>query len=122
MRRSIFVVLCSIAFSVQATAFEVPASTPGVDLDQPGALDALKRDKPAAYDQVMKKVDEVQAAPRGLEGLRNLGFAPGRPGENGRLIAPMDPAKARVALFVDGEVYRITIRYTKDPAQMVPAR
>jgi hypothetical protein len=122
MRRLIPVVLCSIALSAGAFVFEVPGSAPGIDLDRPGALEALKRDNPAHYEAVMKKIDEVQAAPTGLNVLRDLRLDTQEPLDGGRFVQPMDPAKTRIGVDVDGTVYLITVRYTKDPAHMVPAR
>ncbi|HLX22473.1 MAG TPA: hypothetical protein VKR38_03920 [Usitatibacter sp.] len=122
MRRLVPVVLCSIALSAQALVFEVPGSTPGIDLDQPGALDALKRDNPAHFEVVMKKVDEVQASPIKLNVLQNLRLDARKPMENGRLVEPISPARSRIGINVDGTTYLITVRYTKDPATLVPAR
>lgn len=122
MRSLIPVVLCSIALCAQASVIELPATSPGIDLDQPGALEALQRDNPAHYEAVMKKVDEVQASPIKLNALQNLLLDTRNPLESGRLVEPMSPAKSRVAINVDGTTYLITVRYTKDPAQLVPAR
>ena len=117
------VVLCSIALSAQALVLEVPAYVPGIDLDKPGALEALERDNPMHYVAVMKKVEEVQTPPVVLNGLRDLRFDFQNPfGTGGRLVEPMYPAKSRIGVDVDGTTYLITVRYTKDPAVGVPAK
>ncbi|MFZ3322644.1 MAG: hypothetical protein WA190_09740 [Usitatibacter sp.] len=124
MRRLVPVVLCSMALFAQAeTIASFPAASDAIDLDKPGALDALQRDNPRHYEEVMKKVDEAQTVAYTDKTMHNLGlfFHPGSPGRSGDLKLS-DPAKSRITVAVDGTTYLITVRYTKDPAHPVPAR
>lgn len=122
MRNLILVLFCA-ALSVQATTFQLPSvSQQVIDLDQPGALEALERDNPKHYDAVMKKVDEVQTVTYSETGQHNLRLDTQNPFAAGRFIGPSDPAVTRLAVPIDDKVYNITVRYTKDPAHMVPAR
>jgi hypothetical protein len=126
MRRLIPVVLCSIALSAFAveSITRLPDPQP-IDLDKPGALAALQRDNPKHYAAVMKKVDEVQTVQLSEQGLRNLGiYLLPRPDPSGPMgnLKLSDPAQSRISVFVEGFTYLITVRYTKDPATMVPAR
>jgi len=124
MIRLILVVLCSIA--LQAFAADRTIVLAVIDLDRPGALEALKRDNPKHYDAVMKRVDEVQTVEYSDSGLRNLtmfwqpDFLETAP--YGNLVKPSDPAQARITVMVDMQPYRITVHYTKNPATIVPAR
>jgi len=123
MRRLVPVVLCSIALFAQAeTVAGFAAASDAIDLDKPGALEALQRDNPRHYEEVMKKVDEAQTVAYSDKTLHNLGLFP-RPGtvRSGDLKLS-DPAKSRITVAVDGTIYLITVRYTKDPAHPVPAR
>jgi hypothetical protein len=124
MRRLIPVVLCSIALSSFAADnfIRLPIAE-AIDLDKPGALEALQRDNPKHYEAVMKRVEEVQKVELSPNGQRNLGFYhkpdASAPTSNLKLS---DPAQSRIDVFVEGTMYVITVRYTKDPATMVPAR
>jgi hypothetical protein len=123
MRGLIPVVLCSIALSVQAQGIiRLPASD-AIDLDKPGALEALQRDNPKHFEAVMKKVDEVQTVQYTDNGLHNLGLfrRPEATSITGD-VKLSDPARSRLTVVVDGTAYIITVRFTKDPAHMVPAR
>ncbi len=120
MRRLIPVVLCSIALSAQAQGF-IRLPTVTIDLDKPGALAALERDNPKHYAAVMKRVDEVQTVDYSERGVRDLGYRPVPDPASGNLKLS-DPAQNRINVPVEGIVYAITVRYTKDPATFVPAR
>ncbi len=128
MRRLIPVVLCSIALIAQAGGViklpETVGSIGVIDLDKPGALEALQRDNPKHYEAVMKKVDEAQTVKPALDGQHNLGLFLDRPISDayGTFVQPSDPALSRIMVPVDAAVYYITVRYTKDRAHLVPAR
>lgn len=74
MRRLIPVVLCSIALSAQAAGLIGFPSTNVIDLDKPGALEALQRDDPTHYEAVMKGIEQAQAVPHTDKGVHNLGL------------------------------------------------
>ena len=122
MRRLIPVVLCSIAFAAQAGSIGI--SGPVVDLDKPGALEALQRDNPRHYDAVMKQVEAAQTVQYSENGLRNLGLfrVPEAPIAFGGNVMPSLPAQTRLRIDVEDVTYAITVRITKDPARMVPAK
>jgi len=102
-------------------AFVASAFSAEIDLDKPGALEALKRDRPAHYERVMKEVAEAQAIevdsaarPRDTRmDDRSKGTGP---------VLPSDPAKRRVTVYVDDFTYKITALLTKDPAKLEKAK
>ena len=105
------------------TAFAVQAATAQVvDLDKPGALDALKREKPAHYSKVLESIEHVQAVPYTENGQRNLRLDPEKPNPTGGDIQTSHPAKSRITIPVDETQYRITVVYTKHPATLTPAK
>ncbi|HEY2628593.1 MAG TPA: hypothetical protein VGI57_05665 [Usitatibacter sp.] len=123
MRRLIPVVLCSIALFAQAgsPAWRMPGEG-GIDLDKPGALEALQRDNPAHYDAVMKKVDEAQSVAFWEKGLRNLGVTPGEPLVLSGNLKLSYPAQSRITVVFPTAMYFITVHHTKDPARSIPAQ
>jgi hypothetical protein len=127
MRWLIPVVLCSIALCVQAgglVGFAPPAAI--IDLDKPGALEALQRDNPRHYEAVMKKVDQAQTVAYSDKGLHDLGLFPRIDPDDPMGLGPdlklSSPAQSHITVIVEGTLYAITVRHTKYPAHMVPAR
>ena len=92
-----------------------------VDLDRPGALEALKHDKPAHYAKVAEAMDRVQEVPHEASPRQPL-FDPGAPDFTRRSIRTSFPAKTTIAVPVDGTLYQVTVRYVKHPAKLEPAR
>jgi hypothetical protein len=116
MRKLLSVVLWA-ALAVQA------ANPPhAVDLDKPGALEALKKDKPDHYAKVLEAMDKVQAIPYSPKGQHDLRLEIGKPDPTGRSVETSLPAKTRMTIPLDDVRYRITVLYTKHPATSVPAR
>jgi hypothetical protein len=118
MRRLIPVVLCSIALSATAGIMG-PVPTDVIDLDKPGALETLQRDNPGRYEAIMKLVDEAQAVPNSDKGIHNLAS------DNIHFQSGMKlsyPGQSRVIFTVDDTSYVMTMRHTKDPGHLVPAR
>lgn len=93
-----------------------------VNLDAPGALEALKRDKPAHYAKVVEMMEKVQAVPYDPHGRRDLRLDVQKPDPTRRQIETSFPAKTRLTMFVDDVQYNITVTYTKNPAKLVPAK
>ena len=92
-----------------------------VDLDQPGAMDALARDRPADYQKVTEAIAKAQTiyidpAP----GLRDARLDERSRGAT--TLLPSDPAKKRSSLVVDLTEYRFTVRMTKSPGKIEKAQ
>ena len=123
MRRLIPIVLCSIALAAQAGPI-IHVTAHEVDLDRPGALETLRHDNPRHYEAVMKQVDAVQGVEYSDVGLRSLALftVPDAPPAFGGILEPSAPARARLRVNVEDAVYSITVRITRDPARMVPAK
>ena len=116
MRNLVIVVLWA-ALAVQA------APPPGsVDLDKPGALEALKQDKPAHYAKVVESMDKVQAVPYSSKGQHDLRLEVQKPDPTRRQIETSNPAKTRMTIPIDDVQYRITVVYSKHPATLSPAK
>jgi hypothetical protein len=67
VRNLIFIALW-VALGVQAADVSLQA----VDLDPPGALEALKQDKPEHYTKVLEMMEKVQAVPYAPSGQMDL--------------------------------------------------
>jgi hypothetical protein len=117
MRTWIFIALFA-AFGVQAAG----APSQSVDLDKPGALEALQKNKPAHYAKVRETMDKVQAVPFSEKGQHDLRLEVQEPDVTRREIETSFPAKTRLTVPVDDTEYMITVVYTKDPATVVPAK
>ena len=93
-----------------------------VNLDVPGALGALARDKPQHYEKVREILAEVQKQPdsevaRWMSArfdARNVGYAP--------LLLVTDPPKRRLSFTIDETRYRATITLTNWKPGPVPAK
>ena len=117
MRTWIVFVLFAV-FGVQAAG--VPSQS--VDLDQPGALEALQKDNPAHYAKVLEMMEKVQAVPFAERGQHDLRLDVQKPDVTRRQIETSYPAKTRLTVPVEGTEYKITVVYTKNPATLAPAR
>jgi hypothetical protein len=115
VRNLIFVVLWA-ALAAQAAPAQI------VDLDRPGALEALKTEKPQHYAKIIESMDEVQAVPHSEKGQRDLRLEIQKPDPTRRQIETSHPAKTRMTVSVDDVEYRITVVYLKNPATLTPAR
>jgi len=93
-----------------------------VDLDKPGALEALKTNKPEHYAKVVESMEKVQAVPISANGQQDLRLEVQKPDPTRRQIETSHPAKTRMTIPVDDTQYRITVTYTKNPATIVPAK
>ena len=62
-------ILITAALASIATAAFAAVS---VNLDAPGALEALKKDRPSHYDKVIEAMDRVQAVPYTKNGVHDL--------------------------------------------------
>jgi hypothetical protein len=93
-----------------------------VDLDAPGALDALARDNPQHYRKVREIIADVQKQPdsevpqwmRTRFDARDVNYGP--------LLLVTDPPKRRLSFTIDEVRYRSTVTLTHWKAQRMPAR
>jgi hypothetical protein len=116
--RTWIVITLFVVFGVQAAG--VPSQS--VDLDTPGALEALQRDNPEHYAKVIELVEKVQAVPFTEKGQHDLRLEVQKPDITRRQIETSFPAKTRLTVPVEGTEYKITVVYTKDPATVIPAK
>ena len=107
-----------VALGVQAA----DVSAQAVDLDPPGALEALQQDKPEHYAKVLEMMEKIQAVPYAPSGQMDLRREVQAPDATRRSIETSRPAKTRLAVPVDGTEYRITVIYTKNPAPLAPVK
>lgn len=94
---------------------------PVVDLDRPGALEALKHGNPAHYAKVAEAMDRVQEVPHEANPRQPV-FDPGAPDFTRRDIRTSFPAQTTIAVPVEDTLYQVTVRYVKHPAKLEPAR
>lgn len=104
------------------SANAAPIQVATVDLDKPGALEALKKDRPAHYKKVMEEIEKAQAIPVDpLPVMRDALMDDRSKGTT--MIMPTDPAKKRISVFTeDLTEYRVTVHMTKNPATLQKAR
>lgn len=117
MRIVILVLLWAALGVVAAT---MPSMT--IDLDAPGAMEALKLSKPDHHARVVEIMKKVQAVPTSGEPLYNLKYEPLKPDITLRHIETSFPAKTRLSIAVDDTVYKVTVVYNENPATLVPAK
>ena len=95
-----------------------------VDLDKPGALQALERDRPDHHKKVMEEISKAQAIrvdPKPSVQKADTGTKDSRK-EGATILLPSDPAKKRLTVFVGNVVYRVTAHMTEQPAKLERAR
>lgn len=95
---------------------------PLVDLDRPGALEALKRDQPDRYAKVAEAMERVQEVPREKIARQPLFFDPIRPDFTRRQLRTSFPAQTTIAVPVDDVLYQVTVRYVEHPAKLIRAK
>ena len=122
------VALVSLAFIVG-----IAAAALNIDLDKPGAMDALKRDRPAHFRKVseeISKAQEIRVDPHPtLQKAETITPAPsGSAGpyrvvpSDDAFLQPLDPARKRITVRVDDITYLVTVHMTKQPAQLQKAK
>jgi hypothetical protein len=100
------------------------ARGPEVDLDKPGAMEALQRDRPDHYSKVVEAISKAQTIH--VEPVPTTQHAavntedPRREGLSNILTS--NPAKSRIGVTVDGVNYRATAHLTKNPGQFEKAK
>jgi LysM repeat protein len=115
--RNLFTVVLWAALAVHAAT---PPRT--VDLDKPGALEELKKNKPDHYAKVAQSMDKVQAVPYSSKGQHDLRLDVQKPDPTRRQVETSNPAKTRMTIQVGDVEYRITVLYIINPATLAPAK
>jgi hypothetical protein len=116
--RNLFFIPLWVALGVQAA----DVASRAVDLDPPGALEALEQDKPEHYAKVLEMMKKIEAVPYAPSGQMDLRREVQTPDVTPRNIESSRPAKARLKVLVDDTEYRITVVYTKNPATVTPVK
>jgi len=98
------------------------ATSMTIDLDAPGAMEALKLSKPEHYARVVEIMNKVQAVPASGDPLYNLKYEPLKPDITLRQIETSFPAKTRLSVAIDETEYKVTVVYKENPATLVPAK
>jgi hypothetical protein len=106
---------------IAALAMAFAGSAIAVDLDRPGALEALQRDNPAHFTKVEKILSDAPRMPYGsISGWIRTEF--NAKGVNtSHLLKTTYPAQARLTFTLDHVEYSKTI-FIDAPATAVPAR
>jgi hypothetical protein len=92
-----------------------------VDLDRPGALEALKRDNPAHYAKIEKILDEAPRRPyASVRGWIRTEFD-AKDVDTSYLLKTSYPALARLTFVLDERQYTKVIRIDA-PASAMPAK
>lgn len=104
---------------ILSATFAADALAAAVDLDKPGALEALERENPGHYREVMREVARAQEIridrEPSLRKAETLYVEP-RKRESMTLLTT-HPAKKRLTLFLGGIEYRVTAHMTRYPAR-----
>jgi hypothetical protein len=116
--RNLIVIALWVALGVHAADM----SSQAVDLDPPGALEALERDKPEHYAKVLRMMEKIQAVPYTPNGQMDLRPEVQTPDVTRRTVETNRPTKTRLTITVDGTEYRITVVYTTNPATLAPVK
>lgn len=100
------------------------AKAPEIDLDKPGAMETLQRNRPEHYDKVAEAISKAQTihvepAPT----TQHAGIGTDDPRRKGASnVLSSNPAKKRLVIQVDDAVYRVTAHLTKDPGRFEKAK
>ncbi|MGZ5079276.1 MAG: hypothetical protein ACXWHZ_07020 [Usitatibacter sp.] len=116
--RNLIVIALWVALGVQAA----DVASRAVDLDPPGVLEALERDKPEHYAKVLEMMERIQAVPYTPSGQMDLRREVQTPDATRRSIETSRPARTRLKVLVDDTEYLITVVYTENPATFTPVK
>jgi hypothetical protein len=104
-----------------AVAFFFAGAALAIDLDQPGALEALARENPAHYAKVQKILSEAPRRPfASVRGWIRTEFA-AKDVDTSYLLKTSYPALTRLTFTLDERQYTKVIRIDA-PATAVPAK
>jgi len=106
---------------IGALGFAFAGSAFAVDLDRPGALDALRHENPAHYAKVEKILNEAPRKPYpSISGWVRTEFD-ARDVNTSHLLKTSYPAQTRLSFRLDDVVYTKII-FIDAPARAVPAK
>jgi hypothetical protein len=116
-----------IAGGSTAATFDIPKvlkapNVPAIDLDIPGALEALEREHPDRFSEVMKAVEKASKLPPLESGASLRRALVDETTRGGQLFMPTYPAKRHIFVLTDGVEYKISAYFTEDPARLHKAR
>jgi hypothetical protein len=118
MRNPSLVVLALCAqFLLSGLTFTIT----GVDLDQPGAMETLARERPEHYARVQEEIRKAQAIPLEPAAVVRDALMDGR-SKDATILKPSDPAQKRISVVVDAFRYEVTVRMVKNPAVLEKAK
>jgi len=99
-------------------------ASPGrtINLNKPGALEALEQSNPTHYEKIRKILDAVldqpdEAVPRWIQtsfNARSISYAP--------ILMTSDPPKRRLSFTLDEARYEVVLTLTKLRPEIVPAK
>ena len=100
------------------------AKGPEIDLDKPGAMETLQRDRPEHYNKVVEAISNAQTIHVDpVPTTQHAGISSNDPRRKGLSnVLPSNPAKKRIGVTVDGVDYRVTAHLTKDPGKLEKAK
>ena len=112
----------AILLAAALAALGAHAETPkhNVDLDRPGAMDALRSENPDHYDRLVIAIAEEKAICKSLELARAVA---GRPDPcRLRVLMTSFPPKSHFTMQLDDVLYAMTLTFDRGDYQLVPAR
>jgi hypothetical protein len=107
--------VAALAVCAQLLASGLTFTITEVDLDRPGAMEQLARERPAHYAKVLEEMDKAQAIrldpfPAARDALMD------ERSKDATVLKPSDPAQKRISVVVDLFRYDVTVRMVKNPA------
>ena len=113
--------LAVLALSAQFLLSGLTFTITEVNLDQPGAMDELARERPEHYAKVQQEIQKAQAIP--LEPAPSVRDALMDERSTGAtILKPSDPAQKHISVVVDAFRYEVTVRMVKNPAVLEKAK
>ena len=92
-----------------------------VNLDQPGAMEELARERPEHYAKVQQEIEKAQAIPLEPAPVVRDALLDAR-SKGATILKPSDPAQKHISVVVDTFRYEVTVRMVKNPAVIEKAK
>ncbi len=116
-------ILSTLALTASAER-TASVNIPRVDLNLPGAWDALKKSDPGRYARVRKELEKVSTMPCQYSGPAVIHTTPRYGGEDARCATEVYtsfPAKRRVTVWVDDTIYEALVSLRDSGGRLAPA-
>jgi hypothetical protein len=111
----------AILLAAALAALGAYAETPkNVDLDRPGALDALRSENPEHYDRLVVAIAQEKAICKSLELARAV--ADRQDPCRLRVLMTSFPPKSHFTMRLDDVLYAMTLTFDRGDYALVPAR